>query len=275
MAVAKQPIKASGQLGTRVLTGAVLAVVALGAVYLGGLAFTALIALATLLMFVEWGTMHGVGRRMRLVGLVVIAAVCALTSIGQIAYACIALVAGAVLSWAALKSYDWRAAFWTASGIVYCALPAAAMILLRGGRGGLEITVWMLLIVWATDIFAYFTGRAVGGPKLLPAISPNKTWSGLAGGMLGAAAVSYGVTQYLGLSGPIIRYALIAGLVLAVVAQAGDLFESWLKRRAGVKDSSGLLPGHGGVLDRLDGLVPVAIVVAGGLAIFAGQLSAA
>ena len=125
-----------------------------------------------------------------------------------------------------------------------------------------------------TDTFAYFTGRAIGGPKVAPAISPNKTWAGLIGGMIGAAlwVVVWVVGIDGGIVGPPFELGLslsaenlgssaLLGAALAVVAQAGDFFESWLKRRAGVKDSSKLIPGHGGVFDRIDGLVPVAIAV--------------
>jgi phosphatidate cytidylyltransferase len=112
--------------------------------------------------------------------------------------------------------------------------------------------LWLFLVVWATDIFAYFVGRGIGGAKLAPSISPGKTWAGLVGGMLGAAVVGGIVSTATG--GPI-WLAIVAAPVLAVVAQAGDLFESLLKRRAGVKDSGTLIPGHGGALDRLDGLL--------------------
>ena len=271
---AKLAAPTGGGLATRVVTGLALAVVALGAVWLGGLAFTALAALGGLLMFAEWSAMHGVGRRMRLVGLMLIAATCALTSIGQATYAWVVCLAGAGMLWLAAKSYDWRAAFWSATGVLYCALPAAALILLRSDPKGLKLTIWTLLIVWATDIFAYFAGRAIGGPKLMPLVSPKKTWAGLGGGVLGAAATSYAMARFLELSNPVVMYATIAATGLAVVAQAGDLFESWLKRRAGVKDSGGLLPGHGGVLDRLDGLVPVAIIVVAALLYYGPRLAA-
>jgi phosphatidate cytidylyltransferase len=135
----------------------------------------------------------------------------------------------------------------------------------------------IVLIIGATvftDTFAYFTGRAIGGPRVAPAISPNKTWAGLIGGMIGAAlwlvlwvvAIDGGVVGprfELGLSlgAENLGSAALLGAVLAVLAQAGDFFESWLKRRAGVKDSSKLIPGHGGVFDRIDGMLPVAIAV--------------
>jgi phosphatidate cytidylyltransferase len=132
-----------------------------------------------------------------------------------------------------------------------------ALITIREqGRGPL---LWVLFLVWATDSGAYFAGRAIGGPKLAPRISPKKTWAGLAGGMLAAALVGWAMQN--GVMPGAWRLAA-ASAALAVVAQAGDLAESGLKRYFGVKDSSQLIPGHGGVLDRLDGLLAVAPAVA-------------
>jgi phosphatidate cytidylyltransferase len=116
--------------------------------------------------------------------------------------------------------------------------------------------------VWATDIGAYFAGRSFGGPKVAPKISPNKTWSGLIGGMVGALLLGGALCSYADLP----LHLALASPALAVIAQAGDFFESWMKRRAGVKDSGALIPGHGGVLDRLDGVVtalPVAALLVG------------
>jgi phosphatidate cytidylyltransferase len=132
-----------------------------------------------------------------------------------------------------------------------------ALLVLRESPDGLLLAFWAMALVWATDIGAFFAGRAIGGPKLMPAVSPNKTWAGLIGGVLGAGLFALALTSW-GLPWPLV----FATPVLAVVAQGGDLYESWLKRRAGVKDSSNILPGHGGVLDRLDGLVPVAPIAA-------------
>lgn len=255
-----------GGLGTRVLTGIVLIAVALAAVRLGGLAFAALVALAVLLMFAEWAVMHEISRRFRLGGLAIVGASVFFASFGASDRALLLAGGGAILLGVFARSYDRQRAGWVTAGILYCALPGVALITLRALPGGFEMTVWTLAIVWATDIFAYFAGRAIGGPKLAPSISPNKTWAGLAGGMAGAALTSYIVARLSGISLALFDYALVAGLLLAVVAQGGDLFESWMKRLAGVKDSGTLLPGHGGVLDRLDGLVPVAVIVALGAA---------
>ena len=257
-----------GPLATRVVTGTVLITVAVAAVWQGGTAFTALVALATLLMFAEWAVMHDLTRGFRLAGMVVLAGVIALAAYGPVSQALLALIGAAVLLGVFARNFDRQRVGWIIAGLLYCGLPAIALLMLRGHPAplGVALTVWTLGIVWATDIFAYFAGRAIGGPKLAPAISPNKTWAGLAGGVAGAAVTSMLLAQAFGGSIAVYRYALIAGAVLAVFAQGGDLFESWMKRHTGLKDSGRLLPGHGGVLDRLDGLVPVAVISAIGFA---------
>ncbi|WP_235889164.1 phosphatidate cytidylyltransferase [Glacieibacterium frigidum] len=257
----KTLLAARGPLTTRILTGLVLITLAVAAVYFGGTAFTALVALAVLLMFAEWSVMHGLPRFIRLAGLAALAATIFLASYGPASQALLTLGGAALALGLFARNFGGRFA-WVVGGVLYCGLPAIALIVLRAQPSGIMLTVWTLSIVWATDIFAYFAGRAIGGPKLAPAISPNKTWAGLGGGVVGAALTAYGVAAYFQMSGPVKDYALIAGGVLAVVAQGGDLFESWMKRNTGVKDSGRLLPGHGGVLDRLDGLVPVAVLSA-------------
>jgi phosphatidate cytidylyltransferase len=133
-------------------------------------------------------------------------------------------------------------------------------------RGGLDLLIWVYNVTWSTDIGAYFAGRKFGKRKLAPSISPKKTVEGLYGGIAAAAVLGGAWVLAMGLAKPL----LIAAPLFAIAAQGGDLFESALKRRARVKDSSNFLPGHGGVLDRLDGLVPVAVLTAlaqlGGLA---------
>ena len=138
-----------------------------------------------------------------------------------------------------------------------------ALLWLRSIPDGAAWVAVSFAIVWTTDIGAYFTGRAIGGAKLAPTISPNKTWAGVAGGVIAATALAcLAAADFRVPGGPSAFGGALAGVILAVVAIGGDLFESWLKRRAGVKDSGNLLPGHGGVMDRIDGLVPVVIVVA-------------
>lgn len=141
--------------------------------------------------------------------------------------------------------------------VAYVLFPIGGMLALRQGHHGFGLALWTLAIVWATDIFAYFSGRYFGGAKLAPAISPSKTWSGLAGGVVGAGIIGPVIASLMDL--PLICY--VFGAPLGCLAQGGDLFESWLKRKAGVKDSGNLIPGHGGVLDRLDGVVPVATLM--------------
>lgn len=132
---------------------------------------------------------------------------------------------------------------------------------------GMTAALWVFAMVWATDIGAYFAGRAFGGARLAPKISPSKTWSGLIGGMVAALIVGSTIAD----RGGIIGVPLWIGLFMGLVAQLGDLGESWMKRRAGVKDSGKLIPGHGGLFDRVDGLLPVALIL-GALA-FAGQIA--
>jgi phosphatidate cytidylyltransferase len=138
-------------------------------------------------------------------------------------------------------------------GLLYVGLPSFALLSLSWVWEALVF--WVFVVTWATDIFAYFAGRGIGGPKLAPKISPNKTWAGLAGGVAGAALCGWLLATWFEME----TFFLWTGGAMAVVAQAGDLLESWLKRRAGIKDSGSLLPGHGGVLDRLDGLLAVAL----------------
>ena len=132
------------------------------------------------------------------------------------------------------------------------------MIVLRRQPDGLLLALWAMALVWACDIGAYFAGRSIGGPKLAPTVSPNKTWAGLVGGVIAAGVLGWALLRWAGLPAQL----ALASPVLAILAQLGDLYESALKRRAGVKDSGSLLPGHGGLLDRIDGLLPVAILVA-------------
>jgi phosphatidate cytidylyltransferase len=148
---------------------------------------------------------------------------------------------------------------WILSGIIYAAAMFAAPVILRGDPAfGLLAIVLLFAIVWSTDIFGYFAGRAIGGPKLMPVVSPKKTWSGAVAGTLGAMVAGVLVAKLFG-SFSTVAIAAVA-LLLSVGAQAGDLFESWIKRKFGVKDSSQLIPGHGGVMDRLDGFWAAAVV---------------
>jgi phosphatidate cytidylyltransferase len=147
--------------------------------------------------------------------------------------------------------------------VLYVGAPAVALIWLRGAPGGREWTLLLVAVVWAADIAAFLVGNALKGPKLWPRFSPNKTWTGFFGGLIGGALAAMGVSVLpLGEGGPTLGVALWVGLFAALSAMAGDLWESMLKRRFGVKDSGDLIPGHGGLLDRVDGLMFAAVLVA-------------
>jgi phosphatidate cytidylyltransferase len=150
---------------------------------------------------------------------------------------------------------------WYFGGFLYAALAALALLWIReraDNDDGLRLVLWVFIVVWSVDIGAYFTGRAIGGPKLAPSISPGKTWAGFYGGVVAATLLGGAWILYTGL--PMVL--LLLAPLFAAAAQGGDLVESWMKRRAGVKDSGRWLPGHGGVFDRVDGLLPVAILTA-------------
>jgi phosphatidate cytidylyltransferase len=190
-----------------------------------------------------------------------------LSAVAMIAVALMAAVVGgyafAVLAAAIATGmfYEWLrivrgwGAGWAIGGFLYCLVPALALLWIRD-HGGLPLLLWVFLVTWATDIGAYFAGRRFGKRKLAPSISPNKTVEGLWGGV--AAAALFGAAWVWATE---LRPTLILlAPLFALAAQGGDLFESRMKRQAGVKDSGNWLPGHGGLLDRLDGLVPVAVL---------------
>jgi len=172
---------------------------------------------------------------------------------------------------AALMGWEWagmckRRGRWMVLGAVYIAIPTAAMIWLRGDDiPGMTTIIWLFLVVWGADTGAYLSGRAIGGPKLAPRISPKKTWAGFVGGISIASLISVAFHFYT--PGEILNLAVI-GFLVALASQLGDLLESMAKRHFDVKDSSNLIPGHGGVLDRVDGLVIGAVALAMILLIF-------
>ena len=193
-------------------------------------------------------------------GLVLIALALLASAQGGMIFALFVAAIATILyyEWARLVK-GWGFA-WNAAGFVYALLPALALLWIRERDldDGLALVVWIFIVTWATDIGAYFAGRTFGRRKLAPTVSPNKTVEGLYGGIVGATLFG---GLWAALTGLGTALYLLAPL-LAVAAQGGDLFESWIKRRAGVKDSGKWLPGHGGLLDRLDGLIPVAIFTA-------------
>lgn len=246
------------ELRTRAVVGVVLIAVALGALLSGGLLFWALLSVAGVLMQAEWADLSGASADHKKLSMyavsVPLAILCPLAA-GLSWFAIGLLVAAFLFVIGATRSVR------LALGVLYVCLPVMALLFLRGQGPnifGLTLALWAQALVWATDIGAYFAGRSIGGPKLAPRISPSKTWSGLGGGVVAALLIGFLLHRFAGLP---IELAAASGL-LAVAAQAGDLLESAMKRRAGVKDSGSLLPGHGGVLDRLDGVVTAAPLAA-------------
>jgi len=284
---AEDPI-ARSDLPTRFVAGVTMIAVAVAATWLGGWPFRLLGTAAAVVMLIEWADMHRVPRLWAWTGAALLAGILLagteyLYPVGaadwmfdpatgdMVAYAdaetlspswlgfggvaLVALVIGLVSRRLAMIG-----------GVLYVGIPTLAMLSLSWVWT--ILVFWVFIVTWATDILAYFAGRAIGGPKLAPRISPNKTWAGLAGGVAGAALLGWLAaaffemeTLFLWLGGP-----------MGLIAQAGDLYESWVKRRAGVKDSGTILPGHGGVLDRLDGLLAVALATT--LLLMAGMWTA-
>nr|WP_210262596.1 phosphatidate cytidylyltransferase [Bradyrhizobium brasilense] len=242
----------------RVIAALVLAPVAIALAYMGGVAWSLLVTLAAAGLFAEWLVVTGLGRELRVVvpGVValLLAGLCLMA--GRIDAALIVLAAGAVV--VALTSGARRN--WAIAGLLYAAGAEIASVLLRLDTAkGFAALMFVLLIVWVTDIGGYFAGRSIGGPKLWVRVSPKKTWAGAVGGFGASLLVAAGFAAFeIGSTGPL----LMLGAVLSVVSQLGDLFESAVKRRFGVKDSSHIIPGHGGLLDRLDGFVAAVIVAA-------------
>ncbi|MGH6879549.1 MAG: phosphatidate cytidylyltransferase [Hypericibacter sp.] len=256
---------ASHSLARRIVAAFVMMPVVLGALWLGHPYWTLLVALAAGMMAWEWrrltaqGTVGAVGWAMVLLA----AAAVLLLGFGQVPLALWALLGGALLlGLVASLGEGWVAGAWVSLGILYAGLPSLALVWLRYDPvSGLATLLWVLFLVWAVDTAAYTAGKLIGGPKLIPRVSPSKTWAGLAGGAAGAAIIGYLAACWAGQPNPWLLTGL--SLLLALAEQAGDIFESAVKRRFGVKDSSGLIPGHGGILDRVDGLVAVALIVAG------------
>jgi phosphatidate cytidylyltransferase len=247
----------------RVLSALVLAPLPIGAIWFGSPWLPLLTALGGAVMAWEWGRLCRRGRfgapGIVLVGVVLAAiAIATLTTLG-LSVAFVLLGAGIVF-WFARGRSD-PDPEWTAFGALWVALPCTCLLWLAGeGPNGRATLLWILALVWATDIGGYVIGRTFGGPRLAPRWSPRKTWAGLAGGVVCAGVAGWATAAWLGISPALPLVLLSAGL--AIVEQFGDLAESLAKRRFGVKDSSSLIPGHGGLLDRLDGLLAVTPVVA-------------
>ncbi len=250
----------SGELLARVTSGIVMIAVALATLWIGGATFVIFWTLCAIATVYEWQTLINAPKRWERVGVgsvaVALSVMGLLSGYGEVALGTVLL--GALLA-AGLAGPGKRV--WAGAGVLYGGALALSVVLLRvvSALDGAEAILWLFALVWGTDIMAYFGGRSIGGPKLWPRVSPSKTWSGFivgvtCGALLGVAAVA------LTLGGPNVSLGMIflLGLMGGVIAQGGDLMESSVKRHFGVKDSSQLIPGHGGFMDRLDGFIATA-----------------
>ena len=242
----------------RIVVAAVLIPLAVAIAYAGGWLWATLVTLAAIGLFLEWLTVVGLAgaTRVSVPGVVALAVAGFCLAIGRIDVALIVLAIGLVVA----VSIAPERRNWVAAGFLYAAAAEIASVLVRlDPVKGFAALMFVLLIVWVTDSGGYFAGRGIGGPKLWPKVSPKKTWAGAAGGFAASLAVAVAFAAFgLGNTGPL----LMLSAVLSVVSQLGDLFESAVKRRFGVKDSGHIIPGHGGLMDRLDGFVAAVVVAA-------------
>jgi phosphatidate cytidylyltransferase len=242
----------------RVASAVVLVPLAIAAAYAGGWYWAALVTLCAIGLFVEWLMVTGISGNAPLVvtGAAILAIAAPFLALRNVDIALIVLALG--IAAVAFRSTAPR--FWAIGGFLYAAAAQVSSILVRLDRSeGFVALVFILLLVWCTDIGGYFAGRTIGGPKLWPRVSPNKTWAGAVGGLILSLIVAGGFAMNgFGKMGPL----LMVAAALSVASQLGDLMESAVKRRFGVKDSSHIIPGHGGLMDRLDGYVAAVALAA-------------
>ncbi|CDZ53291.1 phosphatidate cytidylyltransferase [Neorhizobium galegae] len=243
------------ELKRRIASAVVLAVVVLAATWYGGLAFRMVAAAMAVLIYYEWSTITRAAERdfrANAFGWVAIflIAIDLVVDEGELS---VPILGGAMVT-ALLLVLLRKGSWWLPGGIFYAGLSGISLAAIRAeDQAGFVATLFIFAVVWATDILAYFVGRALKGPKLAPRISPGKTWSGAIGGTVSGVVASSALT--LGVFSRLSIWTVAIAFLLSVASQIGDLFESFIKRRFGVKDSSHLIPGHGGVMDRVDGLV--------------------
>jgi phosphatidate cytidylyltransferase len=259
------PPERAGELGKRLVSAVVMAALAILAVAAGGWPFVMFWAAAAVGVFWEWSTMIAGGVAARTTGVAALMLAAVAVGVGQLYVAVAALAAGSA-GVAGASAPRLRA--WGAAGVAYGGVALLAPVMLRRDLTfGLVAILFLFAVVWSTDVFGYFVGRAIGGPRLAPPVSPNKTWAGACGGALGAIAAGAAVALVSG--DMALPTAAAVAFALSVASQAGDLFESAVKRRFGVKDASHVIPGHGGLMDRLDGFI-----AASGVAVLIGIMRA-
>ncbi len=249
------------ELRMRIVSALVLAVVAFGEVWAGGGLFSVFVSAVALIVFLEWTAIIGLSAfaKARLSAIVLMIVPLATLILLGVRASLAALLVCALAAYFFTVSTTKGTANWTAGAVLYCGLAAISLVSLRSDEQGISLILLLFAIVWGTDIGAYFVGRKLGGTKLAPKISPGKTRSGAVGGLviaMGCAAILAAAT---GVLDPFV--ALLLASVISIVSQAGDLFESYIKRNFGVKDSGTIMPGHGGLFDRVDGLMPAAIAM--------------
>jgi phosphatidate cytidylyltransferase len=252
----------SSELGKRLVSAIVMAALAIGAVVLGGWPFLVFWAAAAIGVFWEWSAMTAGGAVLpRTFGFITLAVSALSAGVGHFDNALLVLAAAFVAVAVGEAANGAHHPIWRAAGIAYAGVVLLAPVVLRGDHDyGLVAILFLFAVVWSTDVLGYFVGRAIGGPRLAPAVSPNKTWSGACGGAFGAVVAGVAVVS-IARGVPLLPAAAVA-LALSIVSQSGDLFESAVKRRFGVKDTSHVIPGHGGLMDRLDGFIAASGVAA-------------
>jgi phosphatidate cytidylyltransferase len=253
-------VKKRSDLALRVVSSLVLVPLVIGITYVGGWPFALLWGAAAVGIWYEWSALvsGGVRRPALLAGGLALVAATAFAGLGRVDHALIALALGILAAVVVAKP---SRRIWTASGIVYAGAALLAPIVLRqDAEFGFVAVLLLYAVVWATDIGGYFGGRAIGGPKLWRRVSPNKTWSGALSGTAAAIVAGLAVSRFGGAPALLLMVPVI--LILSAVSQAGDLFESAIKRQFDAKDSGHILPGHGGLMDRLDGFLVAATVAA-------------
>ena len=250
-------------LNSRVISALILAPLVAGAIYIGSPVYDLLVLAAIVVMAWEWRRLCA-AQHFDTAGIIMTIAVVGATGLTwfqQVGLAVLLVAAGALIVFFMIAGSEGKSSIWTIAGLLAVGLTGISLILIRRIGDDWSVTMWLLVAVWATDINAFLVGRTVGGPKLAPKISPGKTWSGLIGGIVGA--VGWSVIWALWTGVEQVGTVALLGAAIAIFAQLGDLGVSRVKRRYGVKDTGTLIPGHGGLLDRVDGImgaVPVAIL---------------